>query len=580
MGERSPLSSTMSVDEFVRRVLSHGKNLHWLMGAGVSQSAGVPTAWDMIYDFKATLYAQRKRIKLADLDTNDPDTRLRLDAYFLTQEDFPRPGDPSEYAVLFERVHSDPSSRQRKIEQMLEDADPQPNLGHLVIAVMWQMQLLHTAWTTNFDEVLEQAAVQVSNAARWLRRVDRSDPDQVRVVFEDQAKPVLVKMHGDFQSQRLDNTTSELEADNQLRSALSESMRTKGLVVVGYSGRDASVMDALTKALDAQHAFSSGLYWIVRPDDTRLSAVDELLSQAKAQGVEAHLVESPSFEELMTSIRLLLRTDDVQDALLNRFQPRSRISDFDIPSRGGKWPRIRLNAVAVAEYPSSCRVVSCEIGNTKEVRQVVAESGRDVIAARRRDGVIAFGRDEDLLEAFSGRDPKLTYGRLDPAYTADLGLLYDALVAALVRERPLLRRSSRIVTVDPARISDNLLSPLKRADVKYLTGRIPNNNGLWAEGIELQLEQRYQTLWLVYAPLVWSERGDDRDENNRRREWTRERQVKRYNRQSTALFKAWADVICGGAKESSIRSLGIDRMGTDGTFSLKRLAPYTERGRQ
>lgn len=568
----------IALDDFVRRVISHGRNLHWLAGAGVSSSAGVPTAWDMIYDFKRTVYAQHKRMNVTDLDTSDPDIQLRLDAYFLAQDGFPKPGDPDEYAVFFEKVHPDPISRHRKIAQMLDEAHAEPNLGHVILAAMWQLQLLHVVWTTNFDDVLEQAATLISGAPRWLRRVDRSEPSLVKAVFEDQTKPLLVKLHGDFQSERLDNTTAELTADSELRSGLREALRTKGLVVVGYSGRDASVMQALTDALDGERPFDGGLYWVARTGDPLLPAVEKLIISARERNVEAHLVECPSFEELMTNIRYLLHANDAQKTLFNRFQPQTRMSEFDIPQRGGRWPRLRLNGVAVASYPSSCRVVDCEIDGTAEVRQVVADAKVAVVAHRRKDGVIAFGRDDDLLQAFRGRDPKLGYGRLDVMHAADIGLLYDALLAALVRQRPLVRRGRRVLTVDPARANDSALDPLKRAGISNLTGRIPNTGGAWSEGVELRLEQRHGALWLIYAPTVWSDRAEsDKAENDRRREWTRERQAKRYNRPYTAILKGWADVICGSKKESTLLAIGLDRGGTDAEFVVKRLAPFAER---
>ncbi len=157
-------SSTLPVDDFVRRVLSSGRNLHWLVGAGVSASAGVPTAWDMIYDFKRTIYAQAKRIDISELDTADPDVQLRLDAFFANQDRFPHPGDPDEYSVFFEAVHPDAGSRQRKIASILDAVKAQPNLGHVILAIMWQLQLTHVIWTTNFDDVLEQAAALVAGA--------------------------------------------------------------------------------------------------------------------------------------------------------------------------------------------------------------------------------------------------------------------------------------------------------------------------------------------------------------------------------------------------------------------------------
>ncbi|MDP9420643.1 MAG: SIR2 family protein [Actinomycetota bacterium] len=579
MGASSPSSSgVLAVDDFVRRVMSQGRNLHWLAGAGVSLSAGVPTAWDMTYDFKRTVYAQARRIEVTDLDASDPDVQLRLDAYFAAQASFPPPGDPEEYAVFFERVHADAAGRQRKIAQLLDEADPQPNLGHVILAVMWQLQLLHVVWTTNFDDVLEQAAALVSGAPRWLRRADRSEPALVKAVFEDQAKPLLVKMHGDFQSERLDNTVDELRADNELRAGLREAMRTKGLVVVGYSGRDTSVMQALRDALDADYPFTAGLYWVAKTGDRLLPRVTDLLDAARAKGVQAYLVECPSFEELMGAVRYLLPATDDQKALFNRFQPPTRLSEFDIPARGGRWPRLRLNAVAVAAYPNTSRLVLCEIGNTREVRSAVAAAGVDVVAARRHDGVVAFGRDDDLLRAFDEWDPKLDYGRLDPGYSADIGLLYDALAIALARERPLVRRGRRTLIIDPSQPKHPVFEPLRGAGMSSLVGRIPGTNGSWAESIEMRLEQRHGTLWLVYAPSVWSDRCDDKAENDRRREWTRQRQVKRYNRPYTAILKGWVDVLCSSSKEAQLRTLGIERGGTDAEFVLKRLAPYAERG--
>jgi SIR2-like domain len=504
--------------------------------------------------------------------------QLRLDAYFDTQPEYPPLSDPDEYAVFFEKVHSDRAGRQRKIEDMLTAAAPRPNLGHVILAVMWQLGLLHVVWTTNFDDVLEQAATQVSGAPRWLRRVDRAEPAAVRAVFEDPSKPVLVKMHGDFQSERLDNTKDELQADSELRSGLREAMRTKGLVVVGYSGRDESVMRALREALDADAPFSAGLYWVARSGDRLLSAVPELLAAARSKGVQAYLVECPSFEELMANVRYLLPANDDHTALLNRFQPTTRWSEFDAPARGGRWPRLRLNAVAVADYPRTARLVRCEIGGSKEVREAIAASGANAVATRRQDGVIAFGTDSDLLQAFDAWDPKLDYGQLDVTKSAYLGLLYDAVALALCRERPLLRRGRKMLIVDPERSNNRAFDALRLAGLKPLCGTIPaTNGGQWAESIELRLELRYGTLWLVYAPSVWCALGDDKADNDRRREWTRERQVRRYNRQYTAILKGWADVLCASSRETGLQTFGLGRGGADAEFELKRLAPYAER---
>ena len=39
----------------------------WFLGAGASVSAGVPTAWDMIWQFKQILYAAQRRVPLSTI---------------------------------------------------------------------------------------------------------------------------------------------------------------------------------------------------------------------------------------------------------------------------------------------------------------------------------------------------------------------------------------------------------------------------------------------------------------------------------------------------------------------------------
>lgn len=580
-----PSECVLSVDEFVRRLLSRGRDLHWLTGAGVSLSAGVPTATDLSYDFKRVLYAQEKRIPITQLDASDPDVRLRLDAFFVDSDGFVPPGHPEEYAVLFEAVHRDRASRQRTLESILEQAEPKPALGHLVLAGLWRLGLLHVVWTTNFDDVLEQAAIEVAGKPGWLTVADLDHPAKATGAFTQTDRPLLVKMHGDFRSERLANTRSEIQAaDNQLRRNLSEAMRTRGLVVVGYSGRDATVMGALDAALDADQPFGAGLYWVARPDGLMLPAVRELIERARGAGRDAFVVPCPSFEELMQSVRLLLEVDAKLESLFNRFQPAARLSPFEQPPRGGRWPKIRLNAVAVASYPKTARRVDCRIGGTREVRAAVETADVDVIVARRRDGVIAFGDDADLMAAFAPHQPSLDYAALDPVRrdrqeSADLGLLYDALARALQRDRPLLgvrRRRRRFLVVDPGHSQAPELGPLRQAVSGALAGRVPRSTTQWAEGVELRLEHRFGNLWLIYLPMVWFEGSPDRIEDYRCREWARERQAKRYNRASTALFKAWADVLCSQSREVRISALGIQN-GADATFVLKRLAPFVER---
>ncbi len=46
----------IGADDFARRFALRAANLMWLLGAGASASAGIPTAGDMVWEFKQRLY--------------------------------------------------------------------------------------------------------------------------------------------------------------------------------------------------------------------------------------------------------------------------------------------------------------------------------------------------------------------------------------------------------------------------------------------------------------------------------------------------------------------------------------------
>ncbi|EQD70498.1 hypothetical protein B1A_06260, partial [mine drainage metagenome] len=52
------------------------------------------------------------------------------------------------------------------------------------------------------------------------------------------------------------------QQDGRLRLVLTQSLQRFGLVIVGYSGRDTSVMDALRSVLRAPVRYPKGIYWL------------------------------------------------------------------------------------------------------------------------------------------------------------------------------------------------------------------------------------------------------------------------------------------------------------------------------
>lgn len=295
--------------------------------------------------------------------------------------------------------------------------------------------LCDIVWTTNFDRLVEDAAAAKFKTTGRLTDGDLNNPSTVVEAISESRWPVYGKLHGDFQSRSLKNTASELQSqDETLRRALVDACRTRGLVIVGYSGRDESIMEALGHAID-QGGLPQGLYWFHRGDGEVFPAVSELIRKARAKRRDAHLVEAQGFDEAMSEVATFLPELDGVAANF-RTERAGRRASIQTGKRGKTFPVIRTNGFPVTAYPQIARLIGCEIGNSKEVREVLEASGHKGVATRIRDGVIAFGDDDDLRAAYSGRNIKEwnTHPILDNRLVRESGerrLLRDALFTAI-----------------------------------------------------------------------------------------------------------------------------------------------------
>ena len=96
----------VAADDFARRFSMRAGSLMWLLGAGASASAGIPTAWDMIWEFKQQLYVSQRRVSPKTVaDLSNPAVRRSLQAFVDGLDRFPSTGAPDEHAALFEAAY-------------------------------------------------------------------------------------------------------------------------------------------------------------------------------------------------------------------------------------------------------------------------------------------------------------------------------------------------------------------------------------------------------------------------------------------------------------------------------------------
>ena len=301
---------TVPLDDFIRRFASRESRVMWFLGAGASASAGLPTAFDMILRFKRDLYtSQSGGHQPAQADLSQPALLRRINAYIASLEGLPPPGDKDEYGALFERAYPEEKDRQSLIHSLL--AGGKPSSGHIALAALMHKGLARMIWTTNFDTLVADACAKVYDGTGALTTATLDAPDLAADAIQHERWPLEVKLHGDFRSRRLKNTSDELrKQDTQLRELLQSSCRRLGLVVVGYSGRDESIMRTLTQVTEERGSFPGGLFWLRREDDPVFESVRDLVCRAKDAGAEAALVTIHSFDETLRDVAKFVGADE------------------------------------------------------------------------------------------------------------------------------------------------------------------------------------------------------------------------------------------------------------------------------
>lgn len=287
--------SVVGADDFARRFSMRGGNLMWLLGAGTSASAGVPTAWDMIWEFKQQIYVSQRRISPKSVaDLANPGVRRSLQAFVDGLDRFPSAGAPDEYAALFEAAYPSEHDRRTYIAAKLSGA--KPSYGHIALATFMKADRTRVVWTTNFDPLVADACAKVYDGTGHLTTVALDAPDLARDVLNTERWPAEIKLHGDFRSRRLKNTDDELRhQDAILRELFVGACCRSGLIVAGYSGRDDSIMDALEEVLEKSSPFPGGLFWLHRGGDPPLPRVSAFLGKAGDRNVDGGLVVIEKF---------------------------------------------------------------------------------------------------------------------------------------------------------------------------------------------------------------------------------------------------------------------------------------------
>ena len=252
-------------------------NFSLLLGSGASSTSRVRTAQEMIEEWRMLLFNRS--------DSADGYKQWLVDQSWYDHED--------EYSILFETIYDQPSQRRIYVEECVKGSHP--SWGYVYLTDLLANRFFDVVFTTNFDDLINEACYLYSDGLRPIVAAHDSAIHGIRVTS---GRPKIIKLHGDFLYDNIKNTLTELETlEANTKKKLSQFAQEYGLIVLGYGGRDRSVMDTLELLLRDEENYKQGVYWCMKRDGKISKRLESLLRRDRV-----YLVEIDGFDEFAADL--------------------------------------------------------------------------------------------------------------------------------------------------------------------------------------------------------------------------------------------------------------------------------------
>jgi len=559
----------MEQSELTQRFVARPQAFAWFLGAGASRSAGLPTATDILWDMKRRFYCREENQDIDRQDLQSDAIQHRIQS-FMESRGFPKMWEDGEYERYFELIFRADREKQRAyLRGILALEKATLSVGNRVLGAFIASKLTPTIFTTNFDDVVESSVAEVSGQAISAYHIEGSHI--ILGAYRNEEFPIYCKLHGDFRYDSLKNLTDDLKSQNQdLAACLRNACNRFGLIICGYSGRDKSVMDLLHSVLETTNPFPHGVYWTLLKGSSPSPGVEAFVAAAQKRKVEAHIVFIETYDALM--LRLWRNTPNKDIALDNKVRgSASTPVAIPLPSTGHGNPILRLNALPLIALPKKCYALETKRSLTwDDVRELRTRSDGAVIFTR-ADKVLCWGSPSDIKAVVGAEFQSLAEADVpqDLSLATNLqikGFIEEAVVAALARDKPLVKRTNRTSSFVIAAPQDDRISEL--TPITKITGRASGMiAGLiappdefhpeaervsWAECARVSVEQKNGRHWIVVEPdvWIWPTRG-----RRLAADFLGERRKDRLNAKYNALLDAWIKVLLGTTERNTVSTV-------------------------
>lgn len=264
----------------------------FLLGAGASISSGVQSAYDCIWEWKKDIYLS-KNINSAEFYKNykNESVRKSIQNWLDNQGKYPLLDSAEEYSFYAEKAYPIADDRRKYFFSLIENKEPY--IGYKLLCLLSEHNIVKSVWTTNFDGLIVRSAHQ-----NRLTPIEITLDNSNRIYRNQSNKELLtIALHGDYKFSTLKNTEKELDnQDETFKEQFSNYHIDKNLIVIGYSGRDKSLMDAISLAFSKKG--SGRLYWCGFGDQIN-EEISELILKIRESGREAYYISTDGFDKTL-----------------------------------------------------------------------------------------------------------------------------------------------------------------------------------------------------------------------------------------------------------------------------------------
>ena len=525
----------LDFDAFVRSfVQNRDTSFAFLLGAGASITSGIPSADDCIWDWKRMIYCSSQSSIPPFIDPKSDLCKNIIQKWIDNQGGFPSIGDPNEYTFYAEKALPIEGDRVKYFEHLAQSK--QPYIGYKLLCLLNKYGIVKSVWSTNFDGLVERAAQQANitpicinlNCAERIYRT------------ESTSELLYIALHGDYKYTSLKNTSKELDSQHPIFvAALKRYFNDKNLIVIGYSGRDKSLMSALTEAFSERG--SGRIYWCgygshISPE------VESLLRTAREANRDAYYIDTDGFDKTMLSLVINCFQADIEKkkeimSILESVPEDNNTSPFSIHiTKTDKYLESNLYPII---FPKELFQFEIEYHDGEKPWDFLREITKDqnIIAVPYKKKVYAFSTGSAINNVFGSR-LKSDIERI-PVSMDDIerkSSYRELFLRATLQSIAIIRG----LNVD---IRHNILW---RSDI------FRNDNGtLVHEAIECSLvfvpQQKYALLAL--RPTIYVE-NSHRVSKEKKQEYTRIYLDKMWNKAYSNKLAQWENIIFGGTRLS------------------------------